>query len=163
MNNYISSKETSRHEYPQHHVEIIDPPTKPGACRKWLGQALMSGQVDTRFQIRRVSKEPGTTNSHVRTNRHGVLVLLASKELGTSVWAKICMFLNVTPRLQQVAGVLLTTTTSSGQGTVTSSIDNRLFGYYNKQWVGYCQQHHDNSSKQENDSDNHNTRNWNQC
>merc|ERR1711867_420812 len=107
MNNYISSKETSRHEHPQHYVEIADPPTKPGACRNWLRQALMPGQVDTRFQIRRVSKEPGTTNSHVRTGRHGVLVLLASRELGTSVRAKIYMSLNVTPRLQQVAGVLL--------------------------------------------------------
>ena len=57
MNNYISSKETSRHEHPQHYVEIAEPPTKPGACRNWLRQALMSGQVDTRFQIQRVSKE----------------------------------------------------------------------------------------------------------
>ena len=84
--------------------------------------------------------------------RHGVSMLVKNVEP---------MYKNVTPRLQQVAGVLLTTTTSSGQGTVTSSIDNRLFGYYNKQWVGYCQQHHDNSLKQENDSDNRNTGSWN--
>ena len=49
MNIYISSKETSRHEHPQHYVEIADSLTKPGACRNWLRQALMSGKVNTRF------------------------------------------------------------------------------------------------------------------
>ena len=60
MNIYISSKETSRNEHPQHYVEIANPLAKPGACRNWLRQALMSGQVDTRFQFRCVSKEPET-------------------------------------------------------------------------------------------------------
>ena len=115
MKTYISPKETSRHEHPHHYVETADPPTKPGACRNWLRQALMSGQVDTRFQFQRVSKEPGTkcadknshvvfnntTSPHVRIDRHDVLVLFASEELGTSVWAKICMFYL---RTQQVVG-----------------------------------------------------------
>ena len=47
----------SIHKY---YVEIADSITKPGACCNWLRQALMSGQVDTRFQFRYASKEPGT-------------------------------------------------------------------------------------------------------
>ena len=106
MNINISPNETSRHEHTKLYVEIADLLTKPGAFRNWLRQALRSGKVDTRFQFRYVSKEPGTnvqtkismfllnntTSPHVWTDRHGALVLFASKELGTSVWAKICMF-----------------------------------------------------------------------
>ena len=79
----------------------------------------MLEQVDTGFQFRCVSNEPGTNvptkifmfysttqqdSPHVWTDRHGVLVLFASKELGTSVWAKIFVFYPTAPRSQQVAG-----------------------------------------------------------
>ena len=59
-----------------------------------LRQALMSGQVDTGFQFCTLVKSlestfNNTASPHVRTNRHGALVLFASEELGTSVWAKV--------------------------------------------------------------------------
>ena len=145
---------------------------QPNNKRTAIDTAVLKRSVDTNTYIssqensrhkhpqlcveaRKISdSRPSREARSLPPGRHGVSMLVKNVEP---------MYKNVTPRLQQVAGVLLTTTTSSGQGTVTSSIDNRLFGYYNKQWVGYCQQHHDNSLKQENDSDNHNTRNWNQC
>ena len=129
---------------PQHYVEIADPLTKPGACRDRLRQALMSGQVDTRFQFRCVSNEPGTNvptkifmfysttqqdSPHVWTDRHGVLVLFASKELGTSVWAKNFVFYPMTPRSQQVEGKVPAPTVSmtiqldkQGWGTAVNKI-----------------------------------------
>ena len=122
MNIYTSSQETSRHEHPQHRVgtsKISDsrPPNKARSLPQQVTQALMFGQVDTRFQLRCVSNEPGTIvptkifysttqqdSPHVWTDRHGVLILFGSKELGTSVWAKIFVFYPTTPRSQQVAG-----------------------------------------------------------
>ena len=74
--------------------QVADPPTKQGACCDRPRQALMLGQVDTGFQF-----------------------LCVSKELGTNVKAnKIFIFYLTTSRSQRVASVLLTTTTSSGQG-----------------------------------------------
>ena len=79
----------------------------------------MFGQVDTGFQFRCVSNEPGTNvptkifmsysttqqdSPHVWTDRHDVLVPFASKELGTSVWAKIFVFDPTTPRSQRGEG-----------------------------------------------------------
>ena len=84
------------------------------------------------------------TGLHVWTGRHGASMLV--KNVEPMYVNKISIFYSTTPRSQQVVGVLFTTTTSSGQGTVTSSIDNRLFGYYNKKGVGYGQQHHDNKN-----------------
>ena len=67
----------------------------------------MFGQIDTGFQLRGVSNESGTNvptkifmshsttqqdSPHVLTDRHDVLVLFASKELGTSVRAKMFVF-----------------------------------------------------------------------
>ena len=71
-----------------------------------LRQALMSGQVDTGFQFCTLVKSlestfNNATSPHAQTNRHDALVLFASKELGTSVWAKIYMFYL---RTQQVVG-----------------------------------------------------------
>ena len=59
-----------------------------------LRQALMSGQVDTGFQFCTLVKSlestfNNATSPHVWTNRHDALVLFASKELGTSVRAKV--------------------------------------------------------------------------
>ena len=138
MNTYTSSQETSQHEHPQHYVEIADPLTKPEACRDRSRQALMYGQVDTGFQFRRVSKEPGT-NVHTKNfmfhsitqqdrpscldRSTWVLVLFVSKELGTSVWAKIFVFYPTTPRSQQVAGKVPapTVTMTINKGRVLSS------------------------------------------
>ena len=71
-----------------------------------LRQALMSGQVDTGFQFCTLVKSlestfNNATSPHVWTNRHDALVLSASEERGTSVWAKIY---TVYPRTQQVVG-----------------------------------------------------------
>ena len=141
MATYTSSQETSRQEHPQHCVET----------RK-ISNSRPSNKA--RSLPRKVK-----TGLHAWTGRHGASMLV--KNVEPMYVNKISIFYSTTPRSQQVVGVSFTTTTSSGQGTVTSSIDNRLFGYYNKQWVGYGQQQHDNSLKQENDSDNHNTlTNW---
>ena len=119
MNAYISSQETSRHEHPQHYGVIADPLTKPEACRDRSRQALMYGQVDTEFQFRHASKEPGTyvytkiLVLHPITQQEKpscldsstwVLALFVSKEPGISVWAKIFVFDLTTPRSQQGEG-----------------------------------------------------------
>ena len=179
MDIYTSSQETSRCELPQHHVEankISDsqPSNKARSLPRQVRQVLKFGQVDTRFQFRCVSNEPGTDvptkifmfystqqdSPHVWKDRHGVLVLFASKELGTSVWAKvkankIFIFYLTMPtqhnkpqNSQQEVGkvpspvVYLSTTTSRRWGTVNNNMTTVL---------------------QENNSDNRNTGGWNQC
>ena len=119
MNTYTSSQETSQHEHPQHYVEIADPLTKPEACRDRSRQALMYGQVDTGFQFRRVSKEPGpnvytkifvlySITQQDKPSRLDsstwVLALFVSKEPGISVWAKIFVFDLTATRSQQGEG-----------------------------------------------------------
>ena len=143
MDIYTSSQKTSRHEHPQHRVEpskISDsrPPNKTKSLPQQVRQALMFRQTDTGFQLRCVSNESGTNvptkifmfhsttqqdSPHVLTDRHGVLALFASKELGMSVWAKMFVFYPTTPRSQQVAGKVPAPTVSMtiNKGRVLSS------------------------------------------
>ena len=145
MDTYTSSQETSRHKHPRHRVEaskISDSQlsNKARSLPRQVRQVLTFGQVDTGFQFRCASNEPGTDvptkifmfystqqdSPHVWTDRHGVLVLL---ELGTSVRAKIFVFYPTTPRSQQVAGKVPAPTVSmtiqldkQGWGTVVNNI-----------------------------------------
>ena len=131
MDIYTSSQETSRREHPQHRVEaskISDSQlsNKARSLPRQVRQVLTFGQVDTGFQFRCASNEPGTDvptkifmfystqqdSPHVWKDRHGVLVLFVSKELGTNVWAKIFVFYPTTPRSQQVAGRVSSPTVS---------------------------------------------------
>ena len=149
MDIHTSSQETNRREHPQHRVEaskISDsqPSNKARSLPRQVRQVLTFGQVDTGFQFRCASKEPGTNvhiknfifysitqqdSPHVWTDRHGVLVLFVSKELRTSVWAKIFVFYPTTPRSQQVAGKVPAPTVSmsiqvdkQGWGTVINTV-----------------------------------------
>ena len=160
MDIYTSSQETSRREHPQHRVEankISDsqPSNKARSLPRQVRQVLTFGQVDTGFQFRCVSNEPGTDvptkifmfystqqdSPHVWTDRHGVLVLFASKELGTSVWAKIVVFYPTTPRSQQVAGKVPAPTVS-----VSIQLDKQGWGT-----AGNNIAEQENDAKQEND------------